>query len=105
MFTVVPMGLSISVAHQQKYMDKLLAKFHWKIASCFIDDVIVYSNTFEDHLRDLDNVLATLENTSLMLKPQKCLVEFHSIKVLGQIVDKYGLQTTKERAEALLSQK
>jgi len=77
-------------------MDKLLlAKFGWKIASCFIDDVIVYSNTFEDYLRDLDDVLATLENAGLTLKPQKFLVGFHSVKVLGQIVDKYGLRTTK----------
>ena len=105
MFTMVPMGLSISVAHQQKYMDKLLAKFRWKIASCFIDNVIVYSNTFEDHLRDLDDVLATLENTDLTLKPQKCMVAFHSVKVLGQIVYKYGPRITKERAEAILSQK
>ena len=105
MFTVVPMGLSISVAHQQKYMDKLLAKFRWKIASCFIDDIIVYSDTFEDHLRDLDDVLSTLENAGLTLKPQKCLVGFHSVKVLGQIVDKYGLRTTRERAEAILNQR
>ena len=96
MFTVVPMGLLISVAHQQKYIDKLLAKFHWKIAFCFIDDVIVYSNTFKDHLKDLDDVLATFENTGLTLKPQKCLVGFHLVKVLGQIVDKYGLRTMKE---------
>src|SRR5271156_6595785 len=105
MFTVVPMGLSISVAHQQRYMDKLLAKFRWKIASCFIDDIIIYSDTFEDHLRDLDDVLTTLENAGLTLKPQKCLIGFHSLKVLGQIVDKYGLRTTKERAEAILNQK
>jgi Reverse transcriptase (RNA-dependent DNA polymerase) len=34
-WTVAPMGLSISVAHQQRYMDKLLAKFRWRIACCF----------------------------------------------------------------------
>ena len=105
MFTVVPMSLSISVTHQQKYMDKLLAKFRWKIASCFIDDIIICSDTFEDHLRDLDDVLSTLENAGLTFKPQKCLIRFHSVKVLGQIVDKYGLRTTKERAEAILNQK
>ncbi len=99
------MRLSISVAHQQKYMNKLLAKFCWKIISCFIDDIIIYSDTFEDHLRDLDDVLSTLEKASLTLKPQKCLIDFHSLKVLEQIVDKYGLRTMKEWAEVILNQK
>ena len=52
-FTVAPMGLSISIPHQQRYMDKLLRRLHWKVALCFIDDVIIFSTTFEDHLRDL----------------------------------------------------
>ena len=102
MFTVVAMVLSISVARQQKYMDKLLAKFRRKIASCFIDDIIIYSDTFED---DLDDVLSILKYAGLTLKPQKCPIGFHSLNVLGQIVDKYGLRTTRERVEAILNRK
>ena len=104
-WTVTPMGLCISVAHQQRYMDKLLRHFRWRVACCFIDDIIVFSDTFEDHLRDLDDILGILENVGLTVQPYKCFVGFHSIKLLGQLVDRLGLTTTEERAQAILQQK
>ena len=104
MFTVAPMGFCNSVAHQQRYMDKLLKKFLWKIAACYLDDIVVFSMTFEDHLRDIDDILTVLKEAGLTLKPEKCLVGFHSIKMLGKIVDKYGMTTMEDRVEAITSQ-
>ena len=105
MFTVPPMGLSVSVAHQQKFMDKLLKDFKWKVAMVYLDDIVVFSFTFDEHLKDIDDVLTVLENAGLTLSPQKCLVGFSSIKLLGKIVDSFGLSTTEERAAAITNQK
>ena len=100
-WAVAPMGLSISVPHQQRYMDKLLQHFRWRVACCFIDDTIVFSYTFEEHLRDIDEILTTFELAGLTIQPYKCFVGFHSLKILGQLVDRFGLTTTEERASAI----
>lgn len=98
---VAPMGLALSVAHQQRYMDKILRKVLWRIAACFIDDVVVFSKTFEQHLRDLDEVLAILEESGMTVQPYKCFVGYHSLRILGILVDRFGLTTLEERAQAI----
>jgi len=85
-------------------MDKLLHKFRWRIACCFIDDIIIFSDTFEAHVRDLDDVLTILKESRLIIQLHKCLVGYHSLKLLGQLINHLGLTTTKERAEAILKQ-
>ena len=105
MFTVAPMGFVNSVAHQQRYMDRLLRRYKWRVAMCYLDDIVVFSATFDQHLIDLDEVLTVLEEAGLTLKPAKCLVGFHSLKILGKVVDKFGMSTTEERMEAISTQK
>src|SRR5437762_9329533 len=85
-------------------MDKLLKKFKWHTACCFIDDIVVYSPTFEQHLKDIDEILETLKNAGLTIQPYKCFVSYHSLKILGQLVDRFGLTSTEEHAEAILRQ-
>jgi len=104
MFNVAPMGHINSVAHQQKYMDKLLARFKWRIAMCYLDDIVVFSISFDQHLIDLDEVLTVLEEAGLTLSPHKCMVGFGSIKLLGKVVDSFGLATTEERTAAIVQQ-
>ena len=79
-WAVAPMGLSISVPHQQRYMDKLLGKLRWCIAICFIDDMVVFSRTFEDHLQDIDEILTLFQDAGLTIQPYKCFVGYHSVK-------------------------
>jgi hypothetical protein len=103
-WAVAPMGLSISVPHQQRYMDKLLRDLRWRVACCFIDDTIVFSHTFEEHLRDIDEVLTIFETAGLTVQPYKCFVGYHSLKILGQLVDRLGLTTTEKRAATIIKQ-
>jgi hypothetical protein len=103
-FTVTPMGLINSPAHQQKYMDKLLRFVRWRIACCYIDDIIVFSASFEDHIHDLNTVLTLLQDAGLTPNPLKCFVGYHTLQLLGQAVDSLGLTTTEERAHAILEQ-
>ena len=53
-------------------MDAVLAGLKWNILLVYIDDVLVYSQTFEDHLRDLEVVLDRFIKANMQLKPSKC---------------------------------
>jgi hypothetical protein len=68
---------------------------------CYIDDIVIFSKTFEEHLRHLTEVLQILQNAGLYLSPKKCHLAYHSVKLLGRMVDRLGLSTLRERAEAV----
>ena len=99
-WNVAPMGYCNSPGHMQRYMDKILEP-HKEYAKCYIDDVVVFSKTYEDHLRHLRRVLNCLAAAGMTLSPEKCYVGFHSVQLLGRMVDRYGLSTVKEKTDAI----
>jgi len=101
-FNVVPMGYAVSPSHMQKFMDKVLRK-HWKYARCYIDDIVIFSDTFEEHVEHLRAVLLTLSELGMTLSPDKCYIAYHSVQLLGHVVDRYGLSTLPEKVSAIAS--
>src|ERR1035438_367296 len=73
----------------------------WKIFESFIsvftevlvDDIIVYSNMFQEHLKHLESILAHLEEANLCLKAEKCQFAMTSVVIWGYTVDRYGVST------------
>ena len=58
-----------------------------------MDDIIVYSGTFEEHLKHLESVLIRLEEANLCLKAEKCQFAMTSVVIWGYTVDGYGVST------------
>lgn len=71
-FLRLPMGLSTSPNSLQLLMDKLLCGLTYKSVLCYLDDVIVCSNTFDKHLSDLCEVFQRFRDAGLKLNPTKC---------------------------------
>jgi hypothetical protein len=99
-FKVAPFGFTNSPAHMQRFMDKKLRHMS-SYVRCYVDDIVIFSKTFDDHLRHLHEVFRTLDETGLYLSPAKCHLGYHSVKLLGRLVDRLGLSTLKERADAI----
>ena len=53
-------------------METVLAGLSWHTYLAYIDDVIVYSKSFDDHVNDLRDMLERLGEAGLTLKPNKC---------------------------------
>jgi hypothetical protein len=53
-------------------MDLAFQGLHWKSALTFLDDVCVFSATYEDHLRDVQEVLDRVQKFGIRLNPSKC---------------------------------
>lgn len=103
MFRVAPMGFKRSPAHQQRLMDRLIREGEMgSFMSAYIDDVIIYSDTFEEHVEHVKRFLKTVCDVGMTLKATKCHVGYHSIDVLGKMVDRFGICTTKQKAAAIL---
>jgi hypothetical protein len=99
-FKVAPFGFTNSPAHMQRFMDGKLRDMK-SFSRCYIDDIVIFSNTFEEHVNHLSAVLSMLEDTGLYLSPKKCHIGYHSVKLLGRMVNRLGLSTLRERAEAI----
>lgn len=52
----------------------------------YIDDIVIYLKSFEDHLKHIDLVLKSITKSDLTLSPPKCHLGYCSIGVLGNIV-------------------
>lgn len=70
-------------------------------ALVFIDDLIVFSDTLEEHESRLLQVLKRLKEYGLKLSPEKFTFFQTSVKYLGHIVSQHGVKTDPEKIEAL----
>ena len=71
-FNVMPFGLTNAPATFQSLMECVLAGLNGEQCLIYLDDIIVFSNTFEEHLKCLTNVFTALRKAGLRLKPSKC---------------------------------
>ncbi len=66
---------------------------------CLIDDVIIYSTSFEDHLIHVANTLERLAHHGLTVKKSKCHWVYMSFEFLGHMVSKGGIAIPQARIE------
>ena len=72
-------------------MDAVLAGLKWKTLLVYMDDICVFSNDFETHLKDLKDVFIRLEEANLKLKPSKCQIFQKKLKFLGHVISAEGI--------------
>src|SRR5260370_10411224 len=83
-------------------MQGILAPFLWIFSLVYIDDIIVYSKCYDEHLAHLDQVLQAVKEARITLFPQKCHFAYTSILLLGQKVSCLGLSTHTEKVRAIM---
>ena len=99
-YNVMPMGLTNSPPCFQRLMDIVLRGLH-KHAVCFIDDVIVFSKGFDDHVRDLKAVFKRLEAAGMTLNLTKCRFAVNTVEFLGHFVSPDGIRPSLRKTEAV----
>ena len=71
-FCCMPFGLTNTPETVQRVVNLLLSKYRWKSSLVYTDDVIVFSNTIDEHLQYVEDVLTVLRDSGLSLKLRKC---------------------------------
>ena len=87
-YNVLPMGLTNAPAAFQRIMETVMAGLTWNCCIVYIDDVVIYSKTFAEHLVHLEKVFQRLRAYKICAKPSKCTLVKQEVEYLGHIVGK-----------------
>ena len=98
----MPSGLTNAPATFQCAMNSILTPFLRKFALVFIDDILIYSPTFDLHLQHLQLVLDTLREHQFYLKQSKCQLAQQKLMYLGHIISVEGVYTDPSKTEVML---
>ena len=97
----MPFGLSNAPATYQRLMEDCLGDLHLNICLVYIDDLIVFSKSFEEHIRRLELVLHRLGECGLKLAPQKCEFFKRKVKYVGHVVSEQGIEADPEKVDKI----
>ena len=70
----------------------MLGTLQWEICLCYIDDILIYSSTVEEHFERLKIIFNKLDGAGLRLKAKKCAIFRRSVKFLGHQVSADGIR-------------
>ena len=80
-------------------MDELL-RLRWHFCCAFINDIVVFSDTFDDYVKHFDDVFGLFTSKNILISPEKLYLGYPLVELLGFYVDSLGLSTTASRLEA-----
>ncbi len=101
-FKRMPFGYRNGPPIFQRVMQDILSPYLWIFALVYIDDIVIYSKTFDEHCEHLDTIFGAIADSGLTLSPSKCHLGYQSLMLLGQKVSRLGMSTHKEKVDAVL---
>ena len=97
----MPFGATNAPATFQRLMHDCLGDLNMNWCIVYLDDIIVFSDTKEEHLKRLEAVFQKLMAAGLKLKPTKCFFFRDEIEYLGHVVSGKGISTNPKKIEAV----
>ena len=100
---MMPFGLTNTLAAFMDLMRRVFQPYLDHFVVFFVDDILIYSQTEEEHEDHLRIVLKTLKDHQLYAKFRKCEFWLTKVKFLGHIVSASGVLVDPEKVEAVMS--
>lgn len=99
---VMPFGLTNAPTTFQCVMNQVLQPFLRKFVMVLLDNILIYSNSLEEHMEHIQLVLNTLRQHQLYLKQSKCSFAQHKLEYLGHIISAEGVSTDPQKTADML---
>uniref|UniRef100_A0AAR5QHS1 RNA-directed DNA polymerase n=1 Tax=Dendroctonus ponderosae TaxID=77166 RepID=A0AAR5QHS1_DENPD len=102
-FKRMPFGLTNAPATWQRLIDRVLGVDLENHVVVYLDDIVIISRTFEEHLKVLALVFDRLKDAGLVVREDKCHFCKPEMKYLGYLVDAHGLRPDPEKVQAIVN--
>ena len=100
-YKTMPFGLCNAGATFQQLMDVVMTGLHLEVCLVYLDDIILFSKSVDEHLERLIRILDRLKSAGLKLKPEKCSLLQKSVTFLGHVVSGDGISTDPEKIKVV----
>jgi hypothetical protein len=97
----MPFGLNNAPATYQRCMDYILMGLKGIDCLAYLDDLICYSATMDEHVHKLRKIFQRLEQANFKIQPDKCVFATDSVEYLGHIVTRDGVKPDPRKVQAI----
>ena len=97
----IPYGLTNAPPCFQRYINDCLYHLRDRICIAYLDDILIYGKTFEEHLQNVETVVKVLINKGIKLNPKKCVFAKNEVRYLGRLISEQGYRADPENTVAL----
>ena len=101
-YLVMPFGVSNAPGVFMEYMNRIFQPYLDHFVVVFIDDILVYSKSEEEHAEHLRVVLQILKEKRLYAKMSKCDFWLHEVSFLGHVISRNGIAVDPSKVDAVL---
>lgn len=102
---VMQQGDCNAPATYQALMNYIFAPFIGKFMDMYLDDIIIYSDTLEEHIQHVKWIIDVLKKESLYLSEKKLHFLLPELKILGRIVDDGGVRMDPHKVDSVIAWK
>jgi hypothetical protein len=100
---VLPFGLKTAPASFQRFMDRILEGIKFKFTYGFLDDIIIFSKTWKEHVQHIKMVLERLQRYNAKIKLEKCKWAGEEISFLGHILRENQLEMDPRKVQGIMN--
>ena len=101
-FSVMPFGVTNAPGVFMEYMNRIFHTYLDRFVVVFIDDILIYSKSEEEHAEHLRIVLQVLKDKKLYAKLSKCEFWLHKVSFLGHVISGDGIAVDPSKVDAVL---
>lgn len=100
-YAVMPFGLTNAPAAFQRMINHVLREHLDDFVVCYLDDILIFSETEEEHMEHVHKVLKALQDANLLVEPEKSTFHTHEVEFLGHIISPNEIRMDPKKIAAV----